>query len=230
MIGQWIKESRESKGMTQDELAEQLYTSRQNIVHYESGKRKNPTLNTLRDFSRALDLTILIEKGEVIYMKNETGIQQTIEAFRHRLIQQFKYVHQITVSEMVGQIIDIAEQEFGIEYPTWRGFLPKEYWGEVLNPRETDWVAFFSNPNVEWGRFEFDIEIKEAAFIQGVTFNIENPLRFAEIMSIYLPQTDEEWEDFSDYDLWVNVIDTAINQYFSDELGDLVISNIQIEQ
>lgn len=78
---------------------------------------------------------ILIEKGEVIYMKNETGIQQTIEAFRHRLNQQFKYVHQITVSEMVGQIIDIDEQEFGAEYPTWRGFLPKEYWGEVLNPK-----------------------------------------------------------------------------------------------
>lgn len=109
------------------------------------------------------------------FLKNKAGVQQTIELFRQRLEQQFKDVHQLTVSELVGQIIDLSEEEFNVEYPTWRGFLPKDYWTEVENPKETDWIAYFSDPNFEWGRFEFDIELEEMAYVQGVTFNIEAP-------------------------------------------------------
>ena len=112
MIGQWIKESRKAKGLSQEKLAEIMYTSKQNIRHYESGNRENPTLNTLRDFSRVLDLNLLIEKGEVIKMNKETGVVQTIDEFRNRLEQQFKYTNQITIEELVGQVMSLAEEEF----------------------------------------------------------------------------------------------------------------------
>ena len=137
MIGKWIKESREAKGLSQNKLAELMYTTRQCISHYENGRRQSPSLEILREFSRVLDLTILIEKGEVIKVKKETGITQTIELIRDRLEQQFNYTSRITVGELVGQVVDLIENEFDIEFIGWRGFLPDGF-VEIENPKETD--------------------------------------------------------------------------------------------
>lgn len=48
-------------------------------------------------------------------------------------------------------------------------------------------------------------------------------------MSDYLPQTNEEWDQFSEEDLWLKVIDPVIEQSFS-ELENLMVSNIQLER
>ena len=226
MIGQWIKESRKAKGLSQEKLAEIMYTSKQNIRHYESGNRENPTLNTLRDFSRVLDLNLLIEKGEVIKMNKETGLAQTIELVRARLEQQFQYTDRIPVGEMVTQVMNLVENEFDVTFIGWRAFLP-DVPVEIENPKEEDWVMFFGQTC--WGRFEFDIEFNEGSYIQGITFEIEDPERFAELMMPYLPQTEMEWENFSDVFLWADVVNQALKNSFV-EIGDLIISDIQIEQ
>ena len=225
MIGKWIKESRKAKGLSQEKLAEIMYTSKQNIRHYESGNRDNPTLNTLRDFSRALDLNILIEQGEVIKMNKETGLAQTIEMVRERLEQQFQYTDRIPVGEMVTQVMNLIKNEFEVDFIGWRGFLP-DVPVEIENPEEEDWTMFFGQTC--WGRFEFEIELNEGSYVQGVTFEMENPTRFAELMMPHLPQTKLEWDDFSDVFFWADVVNRALNASFV-EIGDLIISDIQIE-
>ena len=230
MIGKWIKESREAKGLSQNQLAELMCTTRQCISHYENGRRQSPSLEVLKEFSRVLDLNLLIEKGEVIKMNKETGVVQTIDEFRNRLEQQFKYTNQITIEELVGQVMSLAEEEFEVKYPTWRAFLPKELLPDVENPKEEDWLTYFTNPDFGWGRFEFDIEFRGGNYIQGISFKMKNPKCFAEIMMGFLPQTDEEWEEFSDIYLWTDVVREAIYSTLGDELFGLIISDIQIEQ
>lgn len=56
-IGDNIKRLRNSKNITQKELAERLGTSQQNLAQYENGKR-NPKIETLQKIATALDVTV----------------------------------------------------------------------------------------------------------------------------------------------------------------------------
>lgn len=60
-IGKNIREIRERRGMTQDDLAGKLYVSRQTISNYEVGRSK-PDIETLTRLAEILgtDLTVLI--------------------------------------------------------------------------------------------------------------------------------------------------------------------------
>ena len=165
------------------------------------------------------------EKGEVMKRKREIGVAQTIEAVRERLEQQFKYTHRISVGEFIGQVVSLVEDEFKVNFIGWRGFLPNVF-DEVENLKDEDWISYFSQPY--WGRFEFDIELDEGTYLQGITFNIEDCEYFAELMMSFLPETDEEWERFSDTDIWLDVVRRAI--YSSSEIEQLMISDIKIEQ
>jgi transcriptional regulator with XRE-family HTH domain len=53
-IAKNIKKQRVRRGMTQEELAEQLYVTRQTISNYENGK-SNPDIETLQQMARILD-------------------------------------------------------------------------------------------------------------------------------------------------------------------------------
>ena len=57
-IGEKIRDTRISKGLTQKQLAEKLNTSQQNLAQYENGKRK-PKLETLQRIADALDTAVL---------------------------------------------------------------------------------------------------------------------------------------------------------------------------
>ena len=46
-IGENIKAIRQSKNMTQEELAEKIYTTRQTVSNYEKG-RSDPDLETIK--------------------------------------------------------------------------------------------------------------------------------------------------------------------------------------
>ena len=57
-MGYRIKEVREAKGMTQENLAVQSGVSRGTIVALESGEAKTTTTKTLVKISNALDTTV----------------------------------------------------------------------------------------------------------------------------------------------------------------------------
>lgn len=53
-IGEFIKQKREDKGLTQDDLASKLGISKPTVSLYESGERK-PTLDRLIELAKILD-------------------------------------------------------------------------------------------------------------------------------------------------------------------------------
>ena len=53
-IGENIKAIRQSKNMTQEELAAKIYTTRQTVSNYEKG-RSDPDLETIRRIAEALE-------------------------------------------------------------------------------------------------------------------------------------------------------------------------------
>ena len=57
-MGYKIKDLREAKKMTQEELAEKSGVSRGTIVARENGDKTNTTTNTLLKIARGLDTTV----------------------------------------------------------------------------------------------------------------------------------------------------------------------------
>lgn len=58
-IAESLKQARKRKGLTQDELAYRSGVSQSAISDIESGKRTNPTADTLGCLAAALDVSIL---------------------------------------------------------------------------------------------------------------------------------------------------------------------------
>lgn len=63
-VGRNIKKFREKKGMTQEEMAEQLNVTRQTVSSWETG-RTEPDIETLESIAATLDVTV----EELIYSK-----------------------------------------------------------------------------------------------------------------------------------------------------------------
>lgn len=53
-----VKKLREQKKLSQEKLAHLANVSNNTIVNIEAGKQKNPTLDTLKKISKALDVSI----------------------------------------------------------------------------------------------------------------------------------------------------------------------------
>lgn len=222
MIGKWIKESREEKGLSQNELAELMSTTRQNISHYENGRRESPSIDVLKEFSNVLDLSILIEKGEIIKMKTSNKHIQTIKESKKRLARQFEYTGTITIEELLNQVISLVENEFSFDYPTWRAFIPKDY-VEGLGSVDADWETFFKDNR--WGRFEFDFELEEAGYIQAISFEIVEKDTFAHILSQFI--SDDLDEEALTDSVWCEIVNIAVHNAWED-ISQLQIKNIQV--
>lgn len=222
MIGNWIKKSREEKGLSQNELAELMNTTRQNISHYENGRRESPSIDVLKEFSNVLDLSILIEKGEIIKMKTSNKHIQTIKESKKRLARQFEYTGTITIEELLNQVISLVENEFSFDYPTWRAFIPKDY-VEGLGRVDADWETFFKDNR--WGRFEFDFELEEAGYIQAISFEIVEKDTFAHILSQFI--SDDLDEEALTDSVWCEIVNIAVHNAWED-ISQLQIKNIQV--
>lgn len=222
MIGNWIKKSREEKGLSQNELAELMNTTRQNISHYENGRRESPSIDVLKEFSNVLDLSILIEKGEIIKMKTSNKHIQTIKESKKRLARQFEYTGTITIEELLNQVISLVENEFSFDYPTWRAFIPKDY-VEGLGSVDADWETFFKDNR--WGRFEFDFELEEAGYIQAISFEIVEKDTFAHILSQFI--SDDLDEEALTDSVWCEIVNIAVHNAWED-ISQLQIKNIQV--
>ena len=222
MIGNWIKKSREEKGLSQNELAELMNTTRQNISHYENGRRESPSIDVLKEFSNVLDLSILIEKGEIIKMKTSNKHIQTIKESKKRLARQFEYTGTITIEELLNQVISLVENEFSFDYPTWRAFIPKDY-VEGLGRVDADWETFFKDNH--WGRFEFDFELEEAGYIQAISFEIVEKDTFAHILSQFI--SDDLDEEALTDSVWCEIVNIAVHNAWED-ISQLQIKNIQV--
>ena len=57
-MGYKIKEAREEKRLTQEELAEKSGVSRPTIVALESGKAEDVKISTLQKLAAAMDMTV----------------------------------------------------------------------------------------------------------------------------------------------------------------------------
>lgn len=222
MIGNWIKKSREEKGLSQNELAELMNTTRQNISHYENGRRESPSIDVLKEFSNVLDLSILIEKGEIIKMKTSNKHIQAIKESKKRLARQFEYTGTITIEELLNQVISLVENEFSFDYPTWRAFIPKDY-VEGLGRVDADWETFFKDNR--WGRFEFDFELEEAGYIQAISFEIVEKDTFAHILSQFI--SDDLDEEALTDSVWCEIVNIAVHNAWED-ISQLKIKNIQV--
>ena len=53
-----LRKLRESKGLSQEKLARLSDVANNTIIKIETGKNQNPTLDTLKKISKALDISI----------------------------------------------------------------------------------------------------------------------------------------------------------------------------
>jgi transcriptional regulator with XRE-family HTH domain len=53
-----VKKMREKQGLSQEKLARLADVSNNTIVNIETGKQKNPTIDTLRKIAKALNISI----------------------------------------------------------------------------------------------------------------------------------------------------------------------------
>lgn len=77
MLGSKIKEYRELKNLTQEELAEMLYISPKTLGHYETGVRDCRKLDVLAALTKTLDFSVIIKGGKV-YIEEDTKMNDNI--------------------------------------------------------------------------------------------------------------------------------------------------------
>ena len=53
-----IRKARKKKGLSQDKLAREAGVAYNTVVKIESGENKNPTIETLRNIAKALDVSV----------------------------------------------------------------------------------------------------------------------------------------------------------------------------
>ena len=53
-----IRKARKKAGLSQDKLAREAGVAYNTVVKIESGKNKNPTIKTLRNIAKALDVSV----------------------------------------------------------------------------------------------------------------------------------------------------------------------------
>ncbi len=57
-IQKTLRKLREAKGLSQEKLARLADVANNTIIKIEAGKNKNPTLDTLKKISKALDVSV----------------------------------------------------------------------------------------------------------------------------------------------------------------------------
>lgn len=87
-VGERIKEARQEKGLSQEELARIIGSTKSAISRYESGKRK-PNLEQLKDIARALnaDIVYLISGQTSAEVERGILIQAEAEAKYHAKVR-----------------------------------------------------------------------------------------------------------------------------------------------
>lgn len=79
-IGSRIRDRRKELGMSQEELAEKLYTSKQMISAYENDKTEIK-VSVLRELVAVLDTTTSYLVDGVIEVKHTTEVQELLDVF-----------------------------------------------------------------------------------------------------------------------------------------------------
>lgn len=88
-VGNQIKKYRQSIKLTQEELAEKIYVTRQTVSNWERGKNY-PDLNSLIMLCDLFNISLdILVKGDVIEMKKQV-VQDDVRKFkRDTVILQF---------------------------------------------------------------------------------------------------------------------------------------------
>ena len=84
-VGNQIKKYRQSINLTQEELAEKIYVTRQTVSNWENGKNY-PDLNSLIMLCDLLDISLdILVKGDVIEMKKQV-VQDDVRKFKRDMV------------------------------------------------------------------------------------------------------------------------------------------------
>lgn len=105
-IGKNIKQLRQSKNMTQDELAEKLFVTRQTVSNYETGKSR-PDIEMLTRIAETLET----DPNSVIY-----GIPQQVRKDRMILQLCISVVVVVTLWIAFGHLADYAKEIASVTY------------------------------------------------------------------------------------------------------------------
>lgn len=185
-VGNKIKLFRESRGMTQSDLADKLNTSRQSISRYEIGERK-ANQDILFELSEVLGVSISdffptntkTSSLNVIYDHLTEPRQNKVYNFAKRQLEEQNKVVSIEETQTVylnsklsagTGILDLDPTDTKeIEY---RGFVPKhdlafEVSGNSMEPSFEDGEIVFveKTPDVHNGQF-IAVQINEEAYIK----------------------------------------------------------------
>lgn len=84
-VGNQIKKYRQSINLTQEELAEKIYVTRQTVSNWENGKNY-PDLNSLIMLCDLLNISLdILVKGDVIEMKKQV-VQDDVRKFKRDMV------------------------------------------------------------------------------------------------------------------------------------------------
>ena len=104
-VGKNIRKFRTKRHMTQDDLAERLFVSRQTVSNYETGK-SNPDLDTLLKIAEVLETGRV---GEFVHdfqrvVRPHVGVAQGHHVAKTRIVQRFDDVSPLVADADAGQI------------------------------------------------------------------------------------------------------------------------------
>lgn len=84
-VGNQIKKYRQSINLTQEELAEKIYVTRQTVSNWENGKNY-PDLNSLIMLCDLFNISLdILVKGDVIEMKKQV-VQDDVRKFKRDMV------------------------------------------------------------------------------------------------------------------------------------------------
>lgn len=105
-LGAHIKEHRKEKGLSQDDLAEAIYVSRQTISNWETG-RTYPDVQSLLLLSYVFDVTV------------DSLIKGDVEAMAEKMDQAVKEYHRVSTVAVVSAVLCMVLVFWGAMQLVW---------------------------------------------------------------------------------------------------------------
>lgn len=96
MLGNKVRAYRKLKGLSQEELADMTFFSKAQIGHIENGVRSGEKLDTLISLTKALDFSILIQKGN-IYIEEDFIMKKKNHEVNASIMDKYSEVYKKTI-------------------------------------------------------------------------------------------------------------------------------------
>lgn len=201
-----IKKHRKAKGLTQNQLAQKLYVTKQAISKWETGSGY-PDTSTLPTLAKLLDISIDELMGE-----NQELIKKSILRKVFLLISSSVMIISLSILFYISlnienldiQPINEIEQKVGINFPNHGKFVSSNFedwliYGNSIQIKKMSYIVFSKNSEIE--KFEDSIEQNEFWTIQ-----------FSTDLELLIPDGIKIYSIIGDYYLLCNTSSNLYNQ------------------